>query len=228
VRQGDDPAMLKLAASDDERRGAEVMAWWAGDGGAPVLAYSRDALLMRRADGARNLAHMPDEQALPLFCAVVDALHRPRPDPPATPPLSQLFQALFLSGEPRLVGPRETAKALLADPKDPVVLHADVHHGNVLDFGRYGWLAIDPWGYRGERTYDYANILRNPDLDRVREPGRLQRGVLQIASLAALDPQRLGQWIYAHAGLAAAWDLMDGHDPSRSWVVIAQIEAMRA
>lgn len=32
-----------------------------------------------------------------------------------------------------------------------VTLHGDLHHGNVLDFGASGWLAIDPKGLKGER-----------------------------------------------------------------------------
>lgn len=228
VRHGTEPAMLKLAASEDERRGARVMVWWGGEGAAPVLAHSGEALLMGRADGSRVLARMPDEEAFPILCDAVAALHRSRPDRPATPPLSDLFQALLRSDEPRLAGPKSVAVTLLADPHDPVLLHGDIHHGNVLDFGERGWLAIDPWGYVGERAYDYANILRNPDLERVCEPGRLERGIWEIARLAELDAARLRLWIYAHAGLSAAWDLMDGHDPSRSWFVIERIEAALA
>jgi type IV secretion system protein VirD4 len=33
---------------------------------------------------------------------------------------------------------------LLAEPRDVGVLHGDLHHDNVLDFGARGWLAIDP------------------------------------------------------------------------------------
>ena len=41
-------------------------------------------------------------------------------------------------------------RALLALPQDVGVLHGDLHHGNVLDFGD-GWRAIDPKGLVGER-----------------------------------------------------------------------------
>ncbi|WP_337188968.1 aminoglycoside phosphotransferase family protein [Phenylobacterium sp.] len=223
--QGSVAAMLKLASSPDERRGARLMAWWAGQGAAPVLAHDDDALLMLRADGDGDLVQSPDEAAFPRLCAAVAALHRPRPDPPDMPPLSRLFRALLDSAEPRLAAPCAVAKALLDDPRDEVLLHGDVHHGNVLDFAARGWLAIDPWGYTGERAYDYANILRNPDLERVRRPGRFDRGLSEIASLASLDPVRLLRWTYAHAGLAAAWELADGHDPARSWAVMELAEA---
>nr|WP_249123342.1 MULTISPECIES: aminoglycoside phosphotransferase family protein [unclassified Bradyrhizobium] len=53
---------------------------------------------------------------------------------------------------------------MLAEPRDVVVLHGDLHHDNVLDFGERGWLAIDPRCLRGERGFDYANIFTNPDM----------------------------------------------------------------
>jgi hypothetical protein len=43
-------------------------------------------------------------------------------------------------------------------------LHGDIHHDNILDFGRRGWLAIDPKRLFGERGFDYANLFCNPDL----------------------------------------------------------------
>ena len=43
-----------------------------------------------------------------------------------------------------LVRCAQTARALLAQPREVGVLHGDLHHGNVLDFGVRGWLAIDP------------------------------------------------------------------------------------
>lgn len=105
------------------------------------------------------------------------------------------------------------------------MLHGDIHHSNILDFGPAGWLAIDPWGYVGERAFDYANILRNPELERVIAPGRLERHIALIAAHAKLDTARFRLWVYAHAGLAAAWEIEDGHNPARSIAVMDIIEA---
>lgn len=225
VRHAGGAAMLKLAASDDERRGATIMAWWNGHGAAPVLAHADNALLMARAEGDRSLAEAPDAVAIPILCRAVAGLHAERPDPPAVPPLAHLFRALLDGGEPRLDGARRIAGELLASPRDEVLLHGDIHHFNVLDFGADRWLAIDPWGYRGERAYDYANILKNPDLPRITAPGRFDEGRTLIAEAAGLDPGRLLRWIYAHAGLAASWDMMDGQDTARSFAVLELAEA---
>src|ERR1700722_3019341 len=58
VIQGGAPAMLKVAGSEEERRGAALMAWYGGDGAARVLAHEGEAILLERATGARSLADM--------------------------------------------------------------------------------------------------------------------------------------------------------------------------
>ena len=60
----------------------------------------------------------------------------------------------------------EAARALLSEPREVGVLHGDLHHDNVLDFGVRGWLAIDPKRLVGERGFDFANIFTNPDARR--------------------------------------------------------------
>ena len=91
------------------------------------------------------------------------------------------------------------------------MLHGDVHHNNILDFGPRGWLAIDPKRVTGERTYDYANLICNPDLPSATDPARFTRQVALVAAQAGLERRRLLQWVLAFAGLSAAWFLED-HD----------------
>jgi streptomycin 6-kinase len=226
VRAGDRPAILKLGASEDERRGSRVMAWWNGQGAAPVLAYDEVALLMIRAQAGRSLAEMAradDDAATRLICATVSELHRPRSAAaPEVPPLDRLFAALGRAAarDSRFGPAHHVAETLLAEPREPVVLHADVHHANILDFGPLGWLAIDPWGYVGERAYDYANILKNPDHPTRIAPGRLGRQARLIAEVARLELRRLLQWAFAHAALSVAWTMEDGRDPSRGLAVM--------
>ena len=59
VRQDGVPAMLKVATEPEERRGADTMIWWDGDGAARVLAHEGDALLMERAKGQRRWRRWP-------------------------------------------------------------------------------------------------------------------------------------------------------------------------
>jgi streptomycin 6-kinase len=227
VRAAGAAAMLKLGMTADEQRGSAVMAWWDGQGAAPVLAHDERALLMVRAEGTRSLAEMArtdDDGATRVICHTVADLHRPRKKtpPPQLPPLEQLFAGLRNAAPTvaRLARAEAMAAELLASPCDPVVLHGDIHHFNILDFGPLGWLAIDPWGYVGERAYDYANILKNPDLATMTAPGRLQRQIGVICDAAGLEPRRLLQWVFAHCGLSAAWSIEDGRDPSRALAVM--------
>jgi len=78
------------------------------------------------------------------------------------------------------------ARVLLAEPREVVPLHGDLHHDNVLDFGARGWLAIDPKRLVGERGFDFANILRNPDAEVATRPGRLARQAAVIAATASV------------------------------------------
>lgn len=228
VRAGYQAAMLKLAHSPDERRGGSIMAWWGGQGAAPVLAAQDEALLMLRAAGGpltQAVSALGDEAATAILCEVIARLHAPRSAPPPTKPLATLFDALITASDPTLADARDVALRLLGTQGDEVLLHGDMHHSNVLEFGAAGWLAIDPWGVWGERAYDYANIFRNPDLGWI-TPDRFAARLAQIAGAADLEPARLTAWAYAHAGLSVAWDAQDGTDSAASRALMAIIEGL--
>ena len=212
------PAMLKIAIDAEEKFGALLMHWWDGDGAAQVYAHEGDALLLERAQGTGSLMHMAlngqDDEASRIACTTVARLHAPRSSPP--PELVPL-QAWFAPLDPAaqreggiLIECAAAARALLATPRDVGPLHGDVHHDNILDFGPRGWLAIDPKRVVGERGFDYANLLCNPDLPTSTIPARLLRQSRVIAQAAGLERQRLLQWTLAFAGLSAAWFLEDG------------------
>jgi streptomycin 6-kinase len=117
-----------------------------------------------------------------------------------------------------------TAHHLFAEPRDIVVLHGDIHHGNILDFGSQGWLAIDPKGLLGERAFDFVNILRNPNAQIALAPGRFSRQATVLADAAGLDRTRLLRWTLAFTGLSAAWILDDGGQPDLD-LAVAELAA---
>lgn len=233
VWRGGTPLMLRVATATEEEQGAATLAWWDGDGAARVLARDGTALLMERAPGSHSLARMAregqDEEATRVLCAVAVRLHAPRPNPPpGLVPLPELFRDLEPTARAHAAKPHgdlllrahATAQALLAEPQEPVVLHGDLHHGNVLDFGPgRGWLAIDPKGVWGERGFDHANIFTNPDLDHpdppvATVPAIFQRRLELVAEAAHLERRRLLEWVLAWCGLSAAWFLGDGDEGS--------------
>jgi streptomycin 6-kinase len=212
------PAMLKIAVHDEEKRGGLLMIWWEGRGAASVLAHNGDSILMERAQDGMPLADLTrsgrDDEASRIICSVLDQLHASRNRPlPDLVPLTLWFEALYPAAEALGGILRVSAAAasnLLTTQRETVVLHGDMHHGNVLNFGSRGWLAIDPKGLLGERYFDYANIFCNPDEETATTPGRLIRQANVIAEAAHLDRHRLLEWVVAWAGLSAAFLLEDG------------------
>ena len=220
VRHDGEAAMLKVAGHAEEARGAALMAWWEGDGAAPVLAREGPAILLTRAADPDALPRMSfegdDDGATAILCEVIARLHRPRGKvaPPELAPLDRWLGALARARGRGEVYARaaDLAAELLARPQDPVVLHGDVTHANVLHFGDRGWLAIDPKALHGERGYDYANLFRSPTLQIV-TPQRFRRQLELVARLAGLDRTRLLKWIIVHGTIAVAWSIEDGRNP---------------
>ncbi len=234
VRRDRQPAMLKIAVEPEEKWGAGLMIWWNGIGAARVIAHDDDAVLLERATGCRSLAdmaaHGKDDQASRIICDVVARLHAPRRSPPPElVPLTDWFRALDLMASREggiLVRSAVTARMLLANQREVVPLHGDIHHGNVLDFEERGWLAIDPKRLGGERGFDYANLFCNPDYPVATAPDRLARQAHVVAAAARLERKRLLQWILAWAGLSASWHIGNGEDAhGGSTIRIAEIAA---
>jgi len=221
----DAAAILKVARIPDERRGYELMRWWNGQGAADVLEATSNALLLERAAGGRSLATLAwaggDDRAVATLCEVAARLHAPGNGHTA-PDLHQLeawFQPLLEFREPPdwLARSAAIARTLLAAQQSISPLHGDLHHDNVLDFGARGWLAIDPHGLLGERTFDYANIFTNPDLSDPQRPlatlpGRLEARLRIVTARSGIAPAHMLRWIIAWTGLSAAWFLGDGDE----------------
>lgn len=234
VRRQGVPAMLKIAVEAEERSGARLMAWWGGRGAARVLARDGGAILLERAEGGGSLVDLArngrDDEGCRIACAVIAELHAPRawPPPPGLVPLDRWFSDLAPAAATHggvLALSAAAAGALLAGPRNAVALHGDVHHGNVLDFGEgRGWLAIDPKGLFGERGFDYANLLCNPDRETAAAPGRFARRVEIVAGAAGLERGRLLRWALAWAGLSAAWLIADG-GPADTPLAVAELAA---
>lgn len=232
VRLNGIPAFLKLATAAEEAAGGRVLRWWAGRGAAEVLAAADDALVLERARGDRDLAALAasgadgDDTATRILCRAALRLHAvddlPRPE--GVVGLRRWFRELFehaaehpTAHDGLFVRAAAEAEALLAEPAGDVVLHGDLHHGNVLDFGESGdggrgWLAIDPKHIHGDPGFDFANILCNPSREVALAPGRLERTVRVIADETGIGERRLLRWALAWSGLSAAWSERSGDD----------------
>ncbi|MGH1547702.1 aminoglycoside phosphotransferase family protein [Leifsonia poae] len=239
VRRGDDRAFLKLATSGEERAGNAVLRWWDGDGAARVLAVDGDAVLLERADddGLAALARSGpdgDDEATRVLCRVGRRLHAAGRDPRPGElfDLRRWFRDLLTydGADPdgMLAAAAQTAEDVLSHPTADVVLHGDLHHGNVLHFGERGWLAIDPKPLHGDPGFDVANILCNPDAAVALAPGRLERRVAIIAAETGMPERRALSWALAWGALSSLWSAQDGGDGSIARAIAVRARALLA
>ena len=222
-RSDGEPAMLKLAHTEEEVRGADLLAALDGHGAARVLERNGAAMLLERATGGRDLVRMvetgDDDEATRIICDAADRIHagirrrarRRRPARAHRP--ADLVPPPVLGRRParrRSIAAVPTwPRALLDDPRDPVVLHGDLHHGNVLDFGERGWLAIDPKGLLGEA----AVRLLQPAVQPVARAGARARPTrTAVRGGRGRDrprPARLADWLVAWCALSSTWFTLD-------------------
>jgi streptomycin 6-kinase len=208
-------AILKIARTREEERGASILEWYAGEGAVKVFARDGPALLLERASGDVLLAALSksgrDDEATRILCASVRTIHAPKDGaPPDLVPLSTWFKALLSADDSRVTRSKTAARQLLSDMHAVAPLHGDIHHGNVLHDAKRGWLVIDPKGLIGERTFDYTNIFCNPDAESASAPGVLNRRLAIVAQEAMIDRKHLLRWVLAYAGLSAMWCLVNG------------------
>jgi streptomycin 6-kinase len=97
---------------------------------------------------------------------------------------------------------------LAAEPSC-VLLHGDLHHGNVLASAREGWVAIDPKGVPGEPAYEVAGAVYSGLYSLAASPPLLQRRLNRrldpFAQMLGVDRARLQAWAFVKALLSAFW-----------------------
>ncbi len=79
---------------------------------------------------------------------------------------------------------------------DALLLHTDLHAGNVLAAQREPWLAIDPKPYAGDPAYDVTQHIFNGVFIEGADAGVLAS---RMARLLDLDPGRIVRWLFARA-----------------------------
>lgn len=200
------------------------------------------AMLLERADPGEPLMEgygaltITDPEATLIAAGVMRALWKSTPAGHAFPTAGD-WAAQLLAATPEAAGPlppRLVTEAqrlyvdLLASSAPPVLLHGDLHHGNILRHGE-GWIAIDPKGVIGEPAYECGPLLFNPlpevaswpDLPRV-----LGRRVDILADALGFERERIIGWGIARAVLSAVWSY-EGH--GSGWEpAIAIAEALEA
>jgi streptomycin 6-kinase len=218
------PGALALRAFD----GCGAVRLLRHDGGAHLLEYAAGDELVTLVERGQ------DEAATRIIAQVIQKLHSVPQDRSHDGLflLQRWFRALFdkaaADSEAGIasvfVRAAHLARRLLAEPRDVRVLHGDIHHYNIRQSTR-GWLAFDPKGLVGERTYDCANTLCNPVMSAlVHNEHRLLTNAAILADALALDLSRVLEFTYAYACLSASWSLESGNEEHAQWALdVAQI-----
>lgn len=231
VRDDGLPVVLKLGIpSPLLEREIAALRIYAGRGAVRLLEAepARGCLLLERLRPGSLLADLgDDERATGIAAGVMEQLWRPLPGRHPFPDVVEWSSSLrrlrqnFAGGTGPLPA-RWVATAerlfseLIASSGEPVLIHADLHHFNILaadeTAGCGTWLALDPHGVAAEREYEVGALLRNPfaQLPPLTELRTLQaRRVDLLAERLGFDRQRVVGWGIAQAVLSACWDLED-------------------
>jgi len=212
--------ILKVLSSTetDEQRGAAALRYFNGHGAVRLLRYDDGAQLLEYAAGDELVTLVErgeDENATRIIAHVIKQLHSVPQDAPYSGMLmlELWFGALFQkAAADKLAGIKSIyvrsatlAEWLLADQREIRALHGDLQHYNIRHTQR-GWLAFDPKGVVGERTYDCANTLCNPVMpELVHNETRLLNNAAILADTLTLELERVLAFTYIYACLNASW-----------------------
>ncbi len=221
------PLVLKVTRPATARRESVVLTLLAGRRLVRLIEYDgRGAVLVERARPGTPLAALLAggryEAATGIACEVAEALHatgleaagaftsmEETPIDFTIPPHERAIERSMLAAGRRLHG------ELTNSQRGERLLHADLHHANVVEDAAEGWLAIDPSGLVGERELDIAALFSNP----LGAPPwtvplyALDRCTRLASERLALDRERLIGWIFAEAVRFAASAARKGKSP---------------
>jgi streptomycin 6-kinase len=224
VRADGTRAVLKLSPPFDVESIAEAKAVRAFGGHGLVRLLEFDlqagAMLLERLEPGKPLHARRDDRAeMSIAAHIMEQLWRPvsREHPFLTvADWGQAFRrhraehvgtagplpaAIFERGE-------QLYHELDASTTRRVLLHGDLHQGNILSATREPWLAIDPKGIVGDPAFETGPLLLNlwQDLYPVSDPALiLSRRVEWLADDLALERERVRLWGIARLVLSAVW-----------------------
>ena len=249
TRANGSPAVLKTGVPRDEIA-TEIAALRRCDGAGMVRLLEADpargVMLLERALPGEPLARMEDDdQATAIAADVMRAIWRPVPDPSPFPTVAgwlrafERVRAMFGGGsgplpEAALARAESLGRDLLASaPVQPMLLHGDLHHDNIVSAQRMPWLVIDPKGVTGDPCFEVGAFLSNPyerfmAWDPSEWPMRMARRVDILTERLGFPRERIVAWGVTQATLSAAWGVEDGEDDGRWPDRIARADALAA
>lgn len=219
--QKDQPIILKLGLDiEGLKQEAEALTAFTGFGVVRVLGKREGALLLERVSpGVSLTSYFPEkgDEAILITCNVMKKLHQA----PLVGQFASIENWLCVLDKDLeipnyyLQKAHQLKETLLKTSTEPVLLHGDLHHDNILQKGSE-WVVIDPKGVIGEGAYEVGAFIRNPIPDLLaleNAPSILTNRFFSFSKELNLDIQRIKHWCFVQAVLAWVWALEDGADP---------------
>jgi streptomycin 6-kinase len=225
IRKDGSPAVIKIGFPKDREFQSEIDALAVFDGQANEKLLESDkesaVILIERVIPGISLSSLDDdEEATRILASLMKKLWKPLPPNNNFITLSEWSQAIPQYKEKYkgqdghlssyLVDKAENLfKELIATSAEPMLVHGDLHHDNVLSSDRNGWLTIDPKGVAAEPAYETAAMIRNP-YEKMKNRADLQNIISKririLSEELQLDAQRIHQWCLAQTVLSAVWN----------------------
>lgn len=194
-----------------------------GRGSARLIAANPEEgwmLIERLLPGTRLVDVLNEQQAIPIAVSVMQRLWRPVTEPQLFISLEEWLRSMEqLNTQASLqqsVSKKlrdfviSRTKELISSQGEPVLLHGDLHHYNILQH-QSEWLAIDPKGIIGEREFEIGAFLRNPFcvVEDPLETKELARNLDWVIDLTAFNRERVLSWCIIQAILCVCWYVED-------------------
>ncbi|MEV6304291.1 aminoglycoside phosphotransferase family protein [Actinoplanes sp. NPDC051861] len=236
VRRGGQPLVLRIGWPEETTVG-EIAALRAWDGHGVMALHDADpetgALLLERLDHDRSLHTLPIEEAAEVAGALIRTLAVPAPAGVnslcaiAAGISERLIRRDRALGSPiprRWVEAAHRYAAELGPAGERVLVHADLHYGNVLAAVREPWLAVDPRAVHGAPEYSVPELMwtRADDLRADADVRHLLRTVVEAGRL---DAEIAYGWVVARCADYWLWGLEHGLtvDPVRCERVLSAL-----
>ena len=222
VEKDQQPCVLKLYTAlgrKHEATGPEFLKICDSCSVVAVIEHNEGAALLEYIDGAELVTLIDsnkDEQATRIIAQILNKIHR-SPIPAAhnfkslEEHMSAIFRHAKLDSPDIIKQAAPFARELLDNQREICLLHADMHHKNVMRHAQRGWLALDPQCAVGDRAYDCANTLHNPNkrADLTENHERLIGQAAIMGQEMDIKPQRIIDFAYIHGCLSACWTKED-------------------
>jgi streptomycin 6-kinase len=190
----------------------EALRLWNGEGAVHLFEYNAEhhALLLERCETGEPLTTAGADEALRVYSSLLPRLWVTAGIPftsladEAAGWIASLPTRWEHAGRPVAIGlldlALESLERLRTTQGPQVLVHQDLHAGNILRATREPWLVIDPKPIAGEREFSLAPIVRGAELGHTRAD--VVRRLDTLASTLGVDRERARLWTL---GQALAW-----------------------